>query len=66
MQHYHHALHCSASGLNNAPPNFKCSEVLAALAALLRQLLTLEVVIPNPSPSPNANAAADADPDPQP
>ena len=42
VQQYHHAPHCSASGLSNAPPNFQCAEVLAALAALLRQLLALE------------------------
>ena len=42
VQQYQHTPHCTASGLSNAPPNFQCAEVLAALAALLRQLLGLE------------------------
>jgi hypothetical protein len=42
VQQYHHTPHCAASGLRNAPPNFQCAQVLAALAALLRQLLSLE------------------------
>ena len=42
VQQYLHTPHCTASGLHGAPPNFQCAEVLAALAALLRQLLALD------------------------